>query len=226
MDFRFGTIGEGITDLVVLKSILIGFCDNKDLLVTPLQPTEEERQKANWDQVIKYIQTEDFKQAFSQEYGPDFLVLQIDSDVFGGREVDKEHQLQLAGKSVEETVEMVKALLIQDIGGKFYDTVASRIIFAISVDEIECWLLPVYFPSEKQKAGKTTGCIKTLNEGLTKHKAGFYINEKKVDHYRMMSKPFMKKKDLSDYGKLNQSLSIFLTELEEKTKTVWPPRPA
>jgi len=214
MDFSFGIVSEGVTDQVVIKAILIGFCENKDLLVTQLQPTEEAKQKANWDQVIKYIQTEDFRQAVSDL---DFVVIQIDSDIFGSVEADEKHRLELSQKTIEESVQAIKELLIKDIGEGFYSIASSRIIFAISVNEIECWFLPIYFSNIPAKAGKTTGCITALNEGLKKAKAGFYIDKKNPEHYRIMSKPFMKKSNLESYKGANPSLEIFLTDLREKT---------
>jgi hypothetical protein len=216
MDFRFGIVSEGVTDQAVIKAILIGFCENKDLLVTQLQPTEEEKQKANWDQVIKYIGTEDFRQAVNDL---DFVVIQIDSDIFGSDQVDENHRLELSQKSTEESVEAIKELLIRDIGEAFYSIASSRIIFAIAVNEIECWFLPIYFSNSKAKAGKTTGCITTLNEGLQKAKAGLFIDKKNLEHYRTISKPFMKKANLSSYQQANPSLGVFISELEEKTSS-------
>ena len=64
MDFSFGIVAEGVTDQTVIESILYGFCVNRNLEVDPLQPTEENREKAGWTQVLEYIQTEDFRGAF------------------------------------------------------------------------------------------------------------------------------------------------------------------
>lgn len=209
----FGIIGEGPTDQIVIENILRGFCNDKNLDPTWLQPLPDG--EGNWDKVFQYIKSEVFRQSFGQV---DFVVIQVDSDVFGGTDVDEDHKLELSQKTVEQSVELIRELLIRDMGSEFYAAASSRIIFAIAINEIECWLLPVFFPNQKKKAQKTTGCISTLNEVMF-DTHGFYIDAKDLDYYRTMSKPFRKKKDLTQFGKLNPSFDLFLSELEAKTSS-------
>ena len=214
MDFTFGIVAEGVTDQTVIESILFGFCENKNLQVDPLQPIEENREKAGWTQVLEYIKTQDFKGAFDFR---DYVVIQLDSDVFETDQVGEGlYRLHISQSNVEEKVDLIRKLLISTIGEEFYVQKAAQILFAIAVGEVECWLLRIYFPTKKAKAGKTSGCIKTLNDGLKEAGADFYIDLKNRDYYRIMSKSFQKRVQLLSYSKLNSSLSIFLKELEEK----------
>ena len=212
----FGIIGEGNTDQTIIDSILQGFCNDKNLNPTWLQPTPDTL--GNWDKVFRYVQSDDFRQAFAQL---DFVVVHLDSDVFGSNNIDEKHRINLSQTNPEETVGLIRELLIQDIGLQIYEAISNRIIFAIAVDQTECWLLPIFFPNQKAKAKKTSGCISTLNEVMN-DVHGFYIDTKDIGHYRTMSKPFLKKKDLTKFGEINPSLSIFLTELEEKTRNLEP----
>jgi hypothetical protein len=206
----FGIISEGVTDQIVLKNILIGFTGDKDLFVNPLQPKEGET--GNWDKVFKYCQSNDFKGALGFY---DFVIIQIDTDFMHRGEVPENYQLNLKDLNEEQIVEAFKQKLIELIGQDFYNEYQNQIIFAIAVNEIECWFLPVYFPTKSAKYSKTINCIDTLNEVLPKTE-GFYINNKAPEYYRKMSKHFLKKKDLKEFSSKKFSFSAFINQLETK----------
>ncbi|MFK7970870.1 MAG: phage tail protein [Bacteroidia bacterium] len=219
----FGLIAEGITDQIVIENILYGYFSNKDLEITELQPKRDAADDnlasthGNWDQVFKYCESDDFKGAFLNKEL--YAVIHLDTDVFASGNVSKAYQLHLKhadGKNftVQETVDAVKDKLIECIGGEFYNKHQERIIFAIAVGEIECWLLPLYF-TDKKKA-KTVNCLQTLNQELSKGKKGFTIDAKKPDYYRTVSKPYQKQKTLKSKGPQNPSLGMLLNNLDER----------
>jgi hypothetical protein len=214
MDVSFGLITEGVTDQTVLEAILIGFSGNKNLVINQLQPTEEIREKAGWTQVLAYIESSDFQKAFDFL---DFVVVQIDSDVFETDQIPANYQLALSQKSVEEKVQTITGLLCDLIGPEVYKQYQHQILFAIAVGEIECWLLPVYFSNQAAKASKTTGCIPALNEGLKKAGYKFYIDGKDRDKYREISRPFHKSRELRKWAQGNPSFDIFLSALDTQT---------
>ncbi len=207
-----GIIGEGPTDHVVLESIITGYTGNKNISFTPLQPKEGE--PGNWDRVLNYCGSSDFKSAFTN---PDLIVVvQIDTDVFGTENVPKDKAISGMEKlSVLEIVAAMRDQLIAEMSAAFYKALETRILFAISVHEIECWFLPVYFSNNKKKAATTKGCISRLNEELTKANEGFYVDGKDLGNYRKLCRHFKKKKDLLVFGKLNESLGIFIGELKK-----------
>ena len=86
-----------------------------------------------------------------------------------------------------------------------------RIIFAICVNAIECWLLPLW---DKSKAAKCEGCLDVLDRAL-KRKNEAPLN-KDTDRYRSASKEYAKRKVLLTEGGKNPSLEIFLNELERR----------
>ncbi len=206
----FGLIGEGVTDQILLEQILIGFLKEEEVLVKPLQPLPNE--SGGWSQVFHYCESGDFKQALAFN---DFLVVQIDTDFMSGPDVPEQYRIELKDLDVEKTVLAFKEKLADLIGEAFFVEYKTQIIFAIAVDEIECWLLPAYFENHKKKAAKTQNCINTLNTVL-KQREGFYIEGKKREYYEQLARNFRKRKDILKYAKKNPSFQIFVEELETK----------
>ena len=206
----FGIIGEGITDQLTIERILMGFMKDKDLPVNYLQPKEGE--DGNWDKVFKYCESEDFKGAF---FFNDYVVIQIDTDFMLRENVAEKYKIDLQNLSSEEKVLAFRQKLITLMGEEFYQDYQLQILFAIAVNEMECWFLPIYFGHQPQKAGKTENCTDTLNTVL-QQKEGFYIHEKRLDYYRILSKYFLKHKDLMKYASKNPSFQLFIQELQNK----------
>lgn len=170
-NYTFGLVTEGATDQTLLKTILSGWAGNKKLVVRDLQPKPEE--SGNWSEAFKYCESEDFKDAFSAN---DFIVIQIDTDFMLGDSVGEQYRIDIKDLNVKETVEAFHEKIVELIGEDFYEKCSHRIVFAIAVDQIECWLLPAYLPNKKTTASKTTGCIGALNQVLKKK--GFTIDPK------------------------------------------------
>jgi len=206
-DFTFAIVSEGATDQDVIKNILAGFTENKNVSLNPLQPKDGE--PGNWDKVFKYCGSEEFKSAFAFN---DFIIIQIDTDFMSGDSVGEAYRIDIKDLSVVEIVEAFKQKIISLIGEPFYQTYQGQIIFAIAVNEIECWLLPIYYTDVK--ASKEVSCIRTLNPKLNS-KFGFTIdkNAKGKTDFVKISKPFLKKKDLLKYAQKQISFQLFIDEL-------------
>ena len=208
---QIGIISEGFTDQIVLESILIGFFGDKDLPVNPLQPLPNTT--GNWDKVFKYCESEDFKGALPYN---DLLIVQLDTDFMQQGEVSSTYKVELNGLSTEQIVHAMTNKLIELIGVDFYEKHKNQIVFAIAVDAIECWFLPIYYDTQPKKATKTSGCLDTLNKVLPQ-KEGFFIAAKEAHYYQTISKHFQKQKDLQKYSARNPSFDIFITQLVQKT---------
>ena len=74
---------------------------------------------------------------------------------------------QVIDMSRAQGIERVVAKLIGLIGKTIYDKYKDKIIFAISVHSLECWLLPLYY-TDNRKA-KILHCTKTVDEQLKKN---------------------------------------------------------
>lgn len=210
---EFGIISEGVTDQIVLESILFGFFEDKNLPVNPLQP--KPGVSGNWDKVFTYCESADFRQALTSEYSVDFVIIQIDTDFMRSQEVPERYRFNPTHLSVEEIADQMRLKLIDCIGESFYQQFHDRIFFAIAVDSIECWFLPIYFAGKPSIASKTTNCLDSLNVELSKSE-GFYIKSKEEKYYRIISKRFQKRKDLLVFAEKNPSFAWFIKELRGK----------
>lgn len=209
----FGLITEGVTDQEVISNILAGFYDDPDILITELQPLRDETDKntslsyGGWGNLIEYCRSENFKQALQII---NCLVIQVDTDVCEDYGVSKKSDGN--DLSVEDLINKVVEKFIEIIGNDFYAQYQDRILFAISVHSIECWLLPVFY-TDKRKS-KIVNCLDTLNQELSKKKR-FTIdkNNKNLDYYRDISEVFSKKKNLKKYFPHNPSFDFFIQKL-------------
>lgn len=211
----FALVTEGITDQIVIENILVGFFDDPNLEVNPLQPLRDETDRnraanpGNWHKVLEYCASEEFCGAFQFN---DYVIVQIDTDVaadYGVSSRDEEGD----EFSNEEMYQRVRAKLIAQIDPEFYVNYAQQILFAISVQSIECWLLPLFFTDNKKS--KTVNCLSTLNQGLkTKKPYSIDPNNKNPRYYEDISAEYTKHRKLMSLYASNPSLEAFVHELE------------
>jgi hypothetical protein len=212
----FGLITEGLTDQIVIENILAGYFKSLDLDVEPLQP---ERDKDNqnkskyggWTLVFDYCQSKDFRESFQFI---DYIIIQIDTDV--SEDYNIAHQDENGEFTPQQLIAKVIEKFRDGIGEDFYNTNQQKIIFAISVHSIECWLLPLYY-TDKQKKAKCKNCLNTLNYELSKqHKFTIDKNAKNPEYYREIAQQYGKHKVLMKHYQDNPSLKIFIEEIESR----------
>jgi hypothetical protein len=214
---KFGLITEGVTDQIILKNILIGYFKDNDLIVRPLQPaldTTDEVQMSiygGWYNVFRYCQSEYLLGAFEQN---DFLIIQIDSDCSHETHYDVP---KIQGETLEHYVARIQkrlqTVISEQITEVLYAKYAHRIIFAISVDEIECWLLPLVYTDKIQMA--TNNCLFKLNQKL---EATINPNNKDKRIYQRISRDLMKNKILLQAYPKNHSFQLFMAQFIAKVK--------
>ena len=73
-------------------------------------------------------------------------------------------------KAVDVFYQEVKERLLKNISPEVQEKYEGRIIFAICINEIECWLLPLYYSDNNRCM--TNNCIYTLNQALAKKNIG------------------------------------------------------
>ncbi len=211
---NLGLITEGLTDQIVIENILRGYFKNPDLDIIPLQPerNKDDENKftgyGSWSQVFAYCRSRDFQESFQSI---DYIIIQIDTDVseeFGIPQQDEDGEF-----TPQELIEKVIEKFKQEIGEDFYSKCQQRIIWAISVHSIECWLLPLYYQDNKKS--KLKNCLAALNKHLNK-KYGFTIDAKKPEYYREISKQYSKYRDLMACYQDNPSLKSFVGEIQKR----------
>ncbi len=224
----FGLVTEGHTDQVVIENILNGYFNTHDIETKKLQPLWDATDKSRiesyggWTLVFGYCKSEIFRNAFLFQ---DYIIIQIDTDVSEEKHYDiskrdKNGKELTPSELIQKVTEKFRGL----IGEEFFDANKDKIIFAISVDSIECWLLPIYYKDKKKS--KITNCLGTLNRELQngekrkngkREKKGFTIGKKgHSDYYERVSKFYCEKKNLMKCYKENPSLKIFIQELEKR----------
>lgn len=207
--FNIGIIAEGDTDFVVLQNILIGYFD-KDITgyVNQLQPLRG--QMGGWSRVLSYCETTDFKNDFVDN---DFMIIQVDTDKSFELPFDVAHEQNGKKLNVEELIENVKTRFKKGFesafGNGFLPNFEHRILFAIAVHETECWLLPLYYPKEKE-AENIKNCYETLNKKVKGLQKTYKI-------YDALSDDFTFPKKLEKAFLANPSFKIFI-ENELKIK--------
>jgi len=212
----FGLITEGLTDQIVIEDILSGYFNTDNIIVNPLQPErdkddENKSDYGGWMLVFKYCQSSDFREAFQFN---EYVIIQIDTDVSEEINYDIPKRNENGEElTPEQLIEKVKEKFKVLIGEDFYHKYNDKMIFAITVHSIECWLLPLYYQDSKKE--KITNCLNTLNQALNKRE-GFTIDAKKPQYYRKVSQRYCKHKVLMRHYKENPSFKIFIEEIEKR----------
>ena len=209
----FGLACEGVTDQIVIENILCGFykdIDDLDEEIHPLQPpfdetTKQQSDGGGWEPLLEYLSSKIFR---DDVLNSGYLIIQIDTDDsqhpnYNVTPTD-ENNIEL---STEALVEKVIEKLIIQIDSKeiFYEENKEKIIFAISVHSLECWLLPLYKISKTQK---TKNCFAALQRESKKIPV---IKDYKT--YDKLSNLFLKNKTLLKISKQDTSLDIFISNL-------------
>jgi hypothetical protein len=204
---KFALACEGVTDQIVIENILCGFYQeykNLDEVIQPLQPPfdattkkQKEGEFGGWEMLLEYLSLKRFR---DDVLNSEYVIIQIDTDI-------SEHPnfgVSQQNLSTEELIDKVKKRLIAQIDKTeaFYGSYHEKIIFAISVHSLECWILPLH---KDMKSEKIMGCFESLQRKI---KA-----EKNYTTYDALSRPLLKNKKLLKIATKNSSLQIFIHAL-------------
>lgn len=216
MTIRFGLITEGVTDQVIIKSILSGYFGEDNLVLNMIRP--KNGQPGGWTEVFKYCRSSEFEEVFEAN---DYVIIQIDTDVSN----QKGYQVSPLDENgnllnTEEFIAKVKEKFISLIGKYFYRKNAERIIFAISVHSIECWLLPLY--SQTQEKSALDHCFSILESIINQEPEKLRLRKlvKKKSCYEKIALPYATKEILLENYSLNPSFKIFIEDLQSRNISI------
>jgi len=147
----------------------------------------------------------------------DFLVIHIDTDV--QEEPGFDVPRQEGGKELSDSERIARVIvrLKREIDAGFFQANENRILFAIAVETIECWLLPLLY-DDKKKAAKTVGCLESANRALRKANMNALSagKEKKfIRSYEAASSKYQKRRALIECRDRNPSLESFIQQLDK-----------
>lgn len=165
---NIAVICEGVSEYKIIENIVSRYCETQHIL-NPIQPKlnqEKSGQKENggWSRVLSHCNDDNFNELFQFN---DYLIIQIDTDSSHITPYSVEHTYPNGHeKSHKRLHAEIKSRLMRGISRELRAQYLPHIIFAICHNEIECWLLPIYYTDNK--ACKTNNCIKVLNQALSK----------------------------------------------------------
>ena len=211
---KFGLITEGITDQIVIENILCGFYKNYEDLdeeIIPLEPPRDETDKqqaysdfgTGWSAIFSYLSEKRFR---DDVLNSEYIIIQIDTDIADDIKCDKT-------QSVDDIISCLRAKIIDEIdkNDSFYKENRDKIIFAISIHSLECWILPIY----SQKNEVIHKCFDKLKIEVPKVSKKLKVNKTYSD-YDKLSRIFVKHKELMKLKSKNKSFEIFIDNLPKE----------
>ncbi len=218
----FAIISEGMTDFVVIENILGGYFSTSDeeVVANPVDLSIDATSMGRgpppggWTLVLRALRQGKHREALQNN---DYVIVHIDTDVAEepGYDVprrDADGQVL----SPEELIEKVQCRLIAEMGPESHALCAKQIIFAIAVDSIECWLLPLLYEGEAAKKAKIAGCLEAAERKLRRMNRPLLSTAtgKSVASYDGESRDYTKHRKLMEHRDENPSLGVFVKNLE------------
>jgi hypothetical protein len=195
----FALVTEGATDQTILVNILIGyFKEQREPEIHRDHPDPQAAKRyGGWTLVLQYLRARKFRQAFQLNR---WLIVQIDTDVAEDAGFDVPRQNEKGPLDLADFVRNVVDRLKAEIGEKDCLFYQDRFIFAIGVEQLECWILPLWFNDDK--AGKTVNCTNRLggcnqlrNELDRKNYRWIRKEEKDTRSYDLASRAYRKRRN-------------------------------
>jgi len=203
-ELKIGIVAEGISDYWVIKHIVERFLKDKRAYTVALQPKITTAGKQDgyggWQKVFEYIGKKEYIIDLAQTEGCDYIIVQLDTDVCEEYGVNKDANL-------EQLLNSVCTKIYETAHPDFYK---SRIIPAICIHSLECWLIP-FVTDDTARCSRVDNCINAVNneiraegtidknnKGAALHLYGFILSKKK------------KPKEIQEISKYNLGFSKFV----------------
>lgn len=210
-------ICEGASEVKMLTYVVTRYLGD-EIVVNAIQPAlNSNGRQANaggWLEVLNHCNDETINAAFATN---DYLVIQIDTDACAQVNYDVNIYDDNNRKVADDVLyERVRSRLLKDLSAGVQTKYADRILFAICINETECWLLPLYYENDAKKRCATTNCIYILNQRL--QTAGLGIPEKDknspeaVQVYNKVMKQ-LKRKDIPRIAQYNYGFQKFVEQM-------------
>lgn len=189
-------------------------------LINPIEPetivengVRKQFSGGGWSRVLAHCNEQKFSEILQLN---DYLVVQIDSDAceqYGVSPLD----LNNRAKSPEELYAEIVSRLSSGLSEQFRLAFSGRILFAICFNEIECWLLPLFYTDDYRC--RMHNCIFTLNRALARKNlptipSGDEKNSPNaLKAYRKVLKSIKNKRLVEDLSAYNYGFSRLVADL-------------
>lgn len=214
-----GLICEGVSEINVMETILSRYL-GEGFFINPVEPEtivengiRKQSSGGGWSRVLAHCNEQKFSEILQLN---DYLVVQIDSDAcehYGVSPLDSYNR----AKSLVELYTEIVSRLISGLSEQFRQAYSGRILYAVCFNEIECWLLPLYYDNDYRC--RTHNCIFTLNKALARKNLPTIPpgDEKNSPNalkaYRKVLKDIKNKKTVEEISTFNYGFSRFIDEL-------------
>jgi len=210
----FALITEGVSEYTVIHHLISKYFGD-DPIINPIQPKIEKSKQVSeggWNEVLKYCERKELSHILVEN---DYIVIQIDTDQSQQSPFDVSHSESGMEKSSDRLFADVVARLERDMPENIDKT---RIIFAVCIHSIECWLLPLVYSDNRKE--KTKGCLAALNNGLTRKnmpsisESGDKNSLTSRKAYQKILSLLKKKSDIKEISVHNSGFQKFVYHLE------------
>lgn len=209
---------EGASEIRILNYIITRYLGD-EFEVNPIQPklnsVGRQANEGGWLEVLNHCNDEEVKYVFATN---DFLVIQIDTDTCPLANYDVDIYDENHQKVPDDVLyERVKNRLLLNISENIQNQYADRILFAICINETECWLLPLYYENDAKKRCAITNCIHILNQRLQTEGIGIPDKTKNkpeaIQVYNKVLKQ-LKRKDIPRIAQCNYGFQKFVEQMD------------
>jgi hypothetical protein len=201
-------------------TVLIGenLKDDEQRLYTVQRDSEAEKHYGGWTLVLQYLREKKFRQAFQLNR---YLIVQVDTDVAEHAGFDVPRQNQNGAIPLGDFIRNVAERLRTEIGEPDWAAYGDRFIFAIGVEQLECWLLPLWFSDARGEqtvncTNRLGGCAQLRDTLDRKNYQWIRRERKEPSSYHIASQGYRKRAVLDSQGLRNPSLAVFLEELNRR----------
>ena len=214
-------ICEGVSEIKILSYIINRYIGD-EVVVNAIQPSlkivhgqEKQDEDGGWLQVLNHCTDEVVKDVMASN---EYLVIQIDTDAciqtnYNVDIYDENHNKVADNTLYERVITRLKLNISEEIWSNYSD----RILFAICINETECWLLPLYYENDAKKRCATNNCIYILNQKLQKDGYGIPEKDKNSSEavyvYQQVLRK-MKRKDIPRIAQYNYGFQKFVEQID------------
>lgn len=209
MGKTFALITEGASEHFVIKHILQRYCDEEPIInqIQPQLINDKQETIGGWHEVIKYCsRTSDLREILKRN---DYIVIQIDTDMC---ETAPYSVSRIGVVDSEELWNRVRERLLSLIDDSIDK---SRILFAICIEEIECWLLPIVSTKDSDQCA-VNNCVVRLNQALEKKNISPIVDKNSDlsrSVYAKILRNAKKRKDIEAFAQCHYGFSQFLLQI-------------
>ena len=214
MSKKIGIVSEGVSDFWVLRHIITRYLKDQDLWVLPLNPKQTKYGKQDgpggWELVITYLEDREKKlivEALKEDF--EYIVVQIDTDVC--EKYGTNHDLTDIKIFWQSICDNLSNRLPEEFD-------KNKLIFAICIDEIECWLIP-FIDNNMKNCVNTSRCVKVLNRSLRGKDLFIDADNKNSDGaknaYDFILKQKKKPKEIKACSAYNYGFTKFIEQLDK-----------